>query len=117
MDKITEAIAELVRRALPHCPHCGEKLDIHSDMKEAERSLRIGRKPYGGHPKYPEEAQHLERMKELRKQGLGYHEIAAVLNREGVPTRGGRGMWFGAVVSRILQAHEPVDNLKIVGAN
>ncbi len=57
-----------------------------------------GRKPYGH---YPGEKRTLQRMRELRKQGLGFDRIARQLTAEGLPNRVGKP-WGGAAVNRIL---------------
>lgn len=39
---------------------------------------------------------------ELRRQGLSYAGISAVLNREGIPTPAGRPTWRKSSVDRLL---------------
>jgi hypothetical protein len=39
---------------------------------------------------------------ELRRQGLSYAAISAVLNHEGVPTPAGRPVWRKSYVDRLL---------------
>lgn len=57
-----------------------------------------GRKPYGYFDGEPET---LQRIRELRTDGLGYDRIAERLNAEGFRGRSG-GRWHGLVVNRIL---------------
>jgi DNA invertase Pin-like site-specific DNA recombinase len=57
-----------------------------------------GRKPFGH---YPGEKRTIERMRELRAEGIAFDRIAERLNAEGVPTRG-RGRWHGWGVNQIL---------------
>jgi DNA invertase Pin-like site-specific DNA recombinase len=59
-----------------------------------------GRKPFGY---YEGEKAVLNRMKELRKQGLAYDKIADALNTEGLKPRQGEH-WYAGVVQRILKA-------------
>lgn len=61
-----------------------------------------GRKPYGY---FEGEAETLQRIRELRGEGLGYDRIAERLNTEGFKARTG-GRWHGLVVNRIL-THKP----------
>lgn len=42
------------------------------------------------------------RVVTLRKDGLSYGAISAVLNREGVPTPAGRPVWHKSYVDRLL---------------
>jgi DNA invertase Pin-like site-specific DNA recombinase len=57
-----------------------------------------GAKPYG---EYEGEAEVIERMKDLRAEGMGFDRIAAKLNEEGIrPRRGPR--WWGLTVNKIL---------------
>jgi len=42
------------------------------------------------------------RIIELRRQGLSYSTISAVLNHEGVPTPMGRPVWHKSYVDRLL---------------
>ncbi len=57
-----------------------------------------GRKPYGH---YPGEKSVVERMRALRKEGLGFDRLAVRLNAEGYRTRKGTA-WLGFGVNRIL---------------
>jgi DNA invertase Pin-like site-specific DNA recombinase len=57
-----------------------------------------GAKRYG---ELPGETAALERMKQLRKEGLGFDRIAAALNTEGIPPRRG-AKWHGLTVNKIL---------------
>lgn len=61
-----------------------------------------GRKPFGARPG---EERTLERMRQLRADGLGFDRIAATLNAEGYPTRK-RGVWRGFAVNQILSRPE-----------
>jgi DNA invertase Pin-like site-specific DNA recombinase len=58
-----------------------------------------GQRPWGH---YDGERATLERMRELRSQGLTYRGIADQMNVEGLPTRS-RGRWHAMVVHRILK--------------
>lgn len=42
------------------------------------------------------------RVVELRRQGLSYSAISAMLNHEGLPTPGGRPVWRKSYVDRLL---------------
>ena len=42
------------------------------------------------------------RVVQLRRQGLSYGAISALLNAEGVPTPTGRTLWYKAYVDRLL---------------
>jgi DNA invertase Pin-like site-specific DNA recombinase len=53
-----------------------------------------GRKPYGA--KVGED-RGLQRIKQLKGEGCSLREIAATLNAEGIPTRGGKTWSFGTV--------------------
>ena len=66
--------------------------------KRAREGRCEGRKPFGY---YQGEELAVERMPELRNEGLGFDRIARQLNSEGIPTRTGRP-WHGFVVNRIL---------------
>jgi DNA invertase Pin-like site-specific DNA recombinase len=64
-----------------------------------------GRKPFGEHPKYPEEKVIVDRMVSLSAAGNKPDQIAEILNNEGVPTRGtkhGRKPWHPSTVAKIL---------------
>jgi hypothetical protein len=50
---------------------------------------------------YEGEQKAVERMRALKKEGLGFDRIARQLNSEGIPTRTGRP-WHGVAVNRIL---------------
>src|SRR5215469_364130 len=70
--------------------------------KRAQTGHCEGRKPYG----YREgEPQILERMRQLRVEGLGYGAIAEQMNAEGLPTRT-RGRWHPQAVHRILNRNQ-----------
>jgi|HubBroStandDraft_1064217.scaffolds.fasta_scaffold1025413_2 hypothetical protein len=51
------------------------------------------------------------RVVDLRRQGLSYAEISAVLNAEGVPTPAGRPRWQRSYVDRLLHTRYVVDLL------
>jgi DNA invertase Pin-like site-specific DNA recombinase len=81
-----------------------EKSMIVAKLRGARERMKAregrceGRKPYGH---FAGEQEALERIKELRANGLGFDRIAVVLNAENVPTRTGKP-WHGMVVNRIL---------------
>ncbi len=58
-----------------------------------------GRKPFGH---YSGEKPVIERMKELRAEGLGFDRVAARLNEEGLRTRTGKP-WHGFTINQILR--------------
>src|ERR1044072_5160878 len=66
--------------------------------KRAKDGRCEGRKPFGY---FEGEAAALTRMKELRKEGLGFDRIAVRMNEEGIGTRTGKP-WHGVVINRIL---------------
>jgi DNA invertase Pin-like site-specific DNA recombinase len=66
--------------------------------KRAQEGRCEGRKPYGHREG---EQQTIERMRQLRAQGMAYYAIADQLNAEGVPARTDAA-WATAVVWRIL---------------
>jgi DNA invertase Pin-like site-specific DNA recombinase len=66
--------------------------------KRAREGRCEGRKPFGY---YEGEQKVVERMRALKKEGLGFDRIARQLNSEGIPTRTGRP-WHGFAVNRIL---------------
>lgn len=68
--------------------------------KANRRGYKEGRKPFGNRPG---ELETIERMLELRKQGLAYDTIAERLNAERMPARAGR--WHATSVSRVLKAN------------
>ena len=76
------------------------KLRGARQRKRAATGRCEGRKPYGF---YPGEAAVIERMKDLRAEGLGFARIAARLNAEGVKPRQG-ARWWGCTVNNILSA-------------
>ena len=76
------------------------KLRGARQRKRAATGRCEGRKPYGF---YPGEAAVIERMKDLRAEGLGFDRIAARLNAEGVKPRMG-ARWWGCTVNNILSA-------------
>jgi DNA invertase Pin-like site-specific DNA recombinase len=76
------------------------KLRGARERMRAAKGRCEGRKPYGARPG---EATAIERMKELRGQGLAVDKIAATLNTEGVKPRSGQ-CWYTTSVYRILRA-------------
>ena len=75
------------------------KLRGARERKRAKTGRCEGRKPFGN---TQAERRAIERMGELRTQGMGFDRIARKLNDEGVPTRG-RGRWHGWAVNQILR--------------
>ena len=81
-----------------------EKSMIVAKLRGARQRMKArtgrceGRKPFGF---AAGEQIAIERMKQLRADGLAFDKIAAQLNAEGVPTRTGQP-WHGVVVNRIL---------------
>jgi DNA invertase Pin-like site-specific DNA recombinase len=81
-----------------------EKAMIVAKLRGARERVKAkagrceGRKPYGY---FEGEAEILQRIRELRDEGLGYDRIAERLNAEGFKARTG-GRWHGLVVNRIL---------------
>jgi DNA invertase Pin-like site-specific DNA recombinase len=67
---------------------------------KAKQGRCEGRKAFGARSG---EAQAIQRMTELRSEGMAVDKIAAQLNTEGIPSRMGKG-WHGMSVSRILKA-------------
>jgi DNA invertase Pin-like site-specific DNA recombinase len=76
------------------------KLRGARQRQKAKTGRCEGRKPYGHHEG---EQPILERMRDLRAQGMAVDKIATTLNTEGVQTRSG-GLWYGATINRILKA-------------
>ena len=74
------------------------KLRGARQRKKARTGRCEGRKPYGH---YPGEKRVVERMRALRKEGLGFDRLAARLNAEEFRTRKGTP-WHGFGVNRIL---------------
>ena len=66
--------------------------------KRAKDGRCEGRKPYGY---FDGERAIVERMKELRNNGMGFDRIAAQLNMDGIRPRAAE-RWHGLVVNRIL---------------
>jgi DNA invertase Pin-like site-specific DNA recombinase len=50
-----------------------------------------------------EEQDVLDRIRDLRSQGLSYRRIASTLQREGVPRKQGGEYWYASTVHKILQ--------------
>ena len=77
--------------------------------KKAQTGRCEGRKPYGF---YEGESVVIERMQQLRSQGLSYDSIAAQLNTDNVsPRKGPR--WSGWTVNQIL-SRDPAQLAKAV---
>jgi hypothetical protein len=77
------------------------KLRAARQRAKANRSdYREGREPFGTRPG---EQDTIDRMLELRKQGLAYDTIAERLNADGISARAGR--WHATSVSRVLKAN------------
>ena len=74
------------------------KLRGARQRKKARTGRCEGRKPYGY---YHGEKRVVDRMKALRKEGLGFDRLAARLNAEDFRTRKGTP-WHGFTVNRIL---------------
>ena len=74
------------------------KLRGARQRKKARTGRCEGRKPYGH---YPGEKRVVDRMRALRKEGLGFDRLAARLNAEDLRTRKGTA-WHGFGVNRIL---------------
>jgi len=53
------------------------------------------------------EIDNIQKMQQLRKEGLSYWKIAAVLNAMKVPTKTGRAPWQARTVQRILDDNVP----------
>jgi len=81
-----------------------EKAMIVAKLRGARQRVKAkegrceGRKPYGTRDG---EDVVIERMRELRAEGLGFDRIAAMLNSEGLKPRAGE-RWHGVVINRIL---------------
>ena len=79
------------------------KLRGARERKRAKTGRCEGRKPFG---RTQAERRAIERMRELRAQGIAFDRIARTLNDEAVPTRG-RGRWHGWAVNQILRRQKP----------
>jgi hypothetical protein len=55
------------------------------------------------------------RIIRLRRQGLSYGAISAVLNAEGVPTPTGRPRWHKAYVDRLLHTRYVKELIEEIG--
>ena len=75
-----------------------------AQRKKARTGRCEGRKPYGY---YPGEKRVVDRMRALRKEGLGFDLLAARLNAEDFRTRKGTP-WHGFAVNRILSRGGPL---------
>jgi hypothetical protein len=74
------------------------KLRGARNRKKAKTVRCEGRKPYGY---YPGEKRVVERMRQLRGEGLAYDKLAERMTTEGFKTRKGAA-WHGFSVQRIL---------------
>jgi DNA invertase Pin-like site-specific DNA recombinase len=74
------------------------KLRGTRERVKRRRDAVEGRKPFGY---FAGEAETIQRIRELRSEGLGFDRIAERLNAEGSKGRSG-GRWLGLVVNRIL---------------
>lgn len=74
------------------------KLRVARERMKARTGRCEGRKPFGH---YPGEKVTLERMRELRREGLGFDRIAARLTTEGLMNRAGKA-WGGNSLNRIF---------------
>ena len=92
MRQIFGAIAEYDKAMIV------SKLRGARQRKKALTGRCEGNKPYGH---YPGEKTTLERMRELKAEGLGFDRLAAKLHEEGFRTRKGTA-WHGFTVNRIL---------------
>jgi DNA invertase Pin-like site-specific DNA recombinase len=70
------------------------KLRKARERKRSTEGRCEGRKPYGSRVG---EDRGLERIRQLKAQGCSLRAIAATLNAEGIPSRGGKGWSFGTV--------------------
>jgi DNA invertase Pin-like site-specific DNA recombinase len=81
-----------------------EKAMIVAKLRGARERVKAksgrceGRKPFGY---FEGESETLQRIRELRSEGLGFDRVAERLNAEGFKGRSG-GKWHGLVVNRIL---------------
>jgi DNA invertase Pin-like site-specific DNA recombinase len=76
------------------------KLRAARKRKKAQTGKNVeGAKPFGF---YEGEVAVLDRMSQLRAEGLGFDKIAATLNAEGMPTRKASKRWHGFAVNQIL---------------
>jgi len=82
-----------------------EKLKVARQHMKRDTGRCEGRKPFGEHPKYPEEKEVVARMIVLRAEGNKPDQIAQILNSDGVPTRGtkhGKSPWHPSTINKIL---------------
>ena len=76
------------------------KLRGARERAKAQHGKCEGRKLYGFRTG---EAEVIAQMKELRKSGSSFRQIAVVLNAEGTKTRTTGTRWYGSAVSKILK--------------
>jgi hypothetical protein len=74
------------------------RLRAGRDRKRAESGRCEGPRPFGTQPG---EAPVVERIRQLRSQGVSLGKIAAALNADGCRTRGGK-LWHGQQIKNIL---------------
>jgi site-specific DNA recombinase len=87
-----------------------DKACLVAKLRKARERKRVatgrceGRKPFGTKNG---EQRGLERIRQLRAQGFSLRKIAATLNVEGIPSRGGKAWSFGTV-ARLVQRFKTV---------
>jgi DNA invertase Pin-like site-specific DNA recombinase len=85
-----------------------EKAMVVAKLRGARQRMKAktgrceGQKPYGH---YEGEEAVLERMRQLRTEGMSFDRVAAALNAEGTKPRSGE-RWWGKTVNNILSAQE-----------
>lgn len=94
----TQPSPEPISQSSPDPAPCPDQ-EVNPAGSKSARS-RCGRKPFGF---YSGEDAIIQKMVELRSNGIGYDRLAELLNRESVPTRSGKP-WHGRVVNRILKS-------------
>jgi DNA invertase Pin-like site-specific DNA recombinase len=95
--QIMGAVAELDKNALV------EKLRVARSRMREQQGRCEGRKAYGS---TAAEQDVILRMKEFRRVGMNFDQIAATFNSEGVATRTAGRCWYSTTVSRILKAND-----------
>jgi len=96
MRQIFGAIAEYEKKMII------AKLRGARQRAKAKDGRCEGRKPFGYRP---DEASALERMRQLRDEGLSHQRIADTLNAEGIRPRAGQ-RWWASAVNNILSRVE-----------
>lgn len=105
-DDLDDPTSRLIRQILSAVAEFDKNSIVLKLRKARQRKKRLsggtegceGRKPYG---MKPGEAAGLERLRQLRSQGLGPQAIAEILTRENIPSRGGKP-WRKSTVHRII---------------